>query len=45
MFKMICLASAASMALTTAAIAQPHNVIIFVADGLRSRIVTADTAP
>jgi len=28
-----------------AAMAQPHNVIIFVADGLRSRIVTPDTAP
>jgi arylsulfatase A-like enzyme len=28
-----------------AAAAQPHNVIIFVADGLRSKIVTAQTAP
>jgi arylsulfatase A-like enzyme len=28
-----------------AASARPHNVIIFVADGLRSRIVTPETAP
>lgn len=28
-----------------AAAAQPHNVILFVADGLRSKIVTPETAP
>jgi arylsulfatase A-like enzyme len=28
-----------------AALAAPHNVIIFVADGLRSRVVTDETAP
>jgi arylsulfatase A-like enzyme len=39
------LAAGAFMALASAAVAQPHNVIIFVADGLRSRIVTDQTAP
>jgi hypothetical protein len=29
----------------SAAVAQPHNLIIFVADGLRSEIVTPKTAP
>ena len=33
------------LALAPVAQAQPHNVIIFVADGLRSKIVTPQTAP
>ncbi len=40
-----CSALALAAAWTTAAQAQPHNVIIFVADGLRSQIVTEQTAP
>jgi arylsulfatase A-like enzyme len=39
------LAAALALAVASAAQAQPHNVIIFVADGLRSRIVTPQTAP
>jgi arylsulfatase A-like enzyme len=38
-------ALAATLLGACAAAAQPHNVIIFVADGLRSRIVTPETAP
>ncbi len=49
MFRMIALASASLLALSNPAVGQtaakPHNVIIFVADGLRSRIVTPETAP
>lgn len=41
----ILLAAAVILALGGAAEAAPHNVIIFVADGLRSRIVTQETAP
>jgi arylsulfatase A-like enzyme len=39
------LAAGAVLAFASAAAATPHNVIIFVADGLRSRIVTDETAP
>jgi len=39
------LAAAASMASAAAAAAPPHNLILFVADGLRSRVVTPETAP
>ena len=39
------LALAAAFAVSTPVAAAPHNVIIFVADGLRSRIVTPQTAP
>jgi arylsulfatase A-like enzyme len=40
------LAACASLAMSSApALAAPHNVIIFVADGLRSKIVTSETAP
>jgi arylsulfatase A-like enzyme len=38
-------AFAAALALSSSAAAGPHNVIIFVADGLRSRMVTPQTAP
>ena len=40
-----CSTLALTLGCATAAIAQPHNVIIFVADGLRSQIVTDQTAP
>jgi hypothetical protein len=44
--KRIWAAAAAAMALVAGtACAQPHNLVIFVADGLRSRIVTQETAP
>ena len=43
-FRLLALAVCA-LALAHSAQAQPHNVIIFVADGLRSRIVTDETAP
>jgi arylsulfatase A-like enzyme len=39
------LAALAIAACARGAAAQPHNVIIFVADGLRSKIVTQETAP
>ncbi|MDB5447054.1 MAG: nucleotide pyrophosphatase, partial [Phenylobacterium sp.] len=39
------LAPLALLCAAAAAAAQPHNVIIFVADGLRSKIVSAETAP
>ncbi len=35
----------ASLAASAAIAAQPHNVVIFVADGLRSAIVSPETAP
>lgn len=35
----------AAVALAGSAAAQPHNVIIFVADGLRAKSVTAEVAP
>ena len=44
--RLFALALAASALLAaTAAAAAPHNVVIFVADGLRSRAVTEETAP
>jgi hypothetical protein len=39
------LAAILAAATPQAALAAPHNLIIFVADGLRSRIVTNETAP
>ena len=49
MFRTLALASACLLALTASALAEApkpaHNVIIFVADGLRSHVVTPETAP
>lgn len=42
---LLALATLASAAQAAPDPAAPHNVIIFVADGLRSRIVTPETAP
>jgi arylsulfatase A-like enzyme len=39
------LAAVAAFAMGGAAQAKPHNLILFVADGLRARIVTPQTAP
>ncbi len=36
---------AGALVATTPAVAAPHNVILFVADGLRNKIVRPDTAP
>ena len=44
-FRRAALALALGLAAAAPAAAQPHNVIIFVADGLRSKIVTPETAP
>jgi hypothetical protein len=45
MWKRFCLPALAIALLAGPALAQPHNLIIFVADGLRSEIVTRETAP
>jgi hypothetical protein len=39
------LSAAVFLALASTAAAAPHNLVIFVADGLRSHIVTPETAP
>jgi arylsulfatase A-like enzyme len=45
MIRLFRAAAVAALLFATAAQAEPHNVILFVADGLRSRIVTPQTAP
>ena len=45
MVKRSVLLAAAALSFASAAAAQPHNLIIFVADGLRSASVTPESAP
>jgi hypothetical protein len=45
LFGIVALAAAVAAGVWTRSALQPHNVIIFVADGLRSGIVTPESAP